>query len=42
LTEFSESAVCTGEYVHVLVDPESGNRPKPIPDTWKPELLRLT
>jgi hypothetical protein len=35
LEKFEESAVCTGEYVHVLVDPKNDNKPAAIPDDWR-------
>ena len=41
LSNFETSAVCTGEYVHVFVDPKSGNRPISIPDSWKVQLQKL-
>jgi len=41
LSEFSSSAVCTGESVHVFVDPKNGNRPVPIPESWKVQLRKL-
>ena len=41
LSDFSSSAVCTGESVHVFVDPKNGNRPVPIPESWKVQLQKL-
>ena len=41
LADFSDSAACTGHYVHVFVDPKNGNRPIQIPDPWKSELGKI-
>jgi len=41
IESFEENAVCTGEYVHVLVDPNNGNKPASIPMDWMKSLQLL-
>jgi acyl-CoA thioesterase FadM len=41
LDHFEETACCTGEYTHVFVNPNNGNKPSYISDEWRKVLCRL-
>ena len=41
LDRFEDSACCTGEYVHVFVNPKNDNRPTTIPDDWRKTLCPI-
>ena len=41
LNQFEDSSCCTGEYIHVFVNPKNGNKPCPISDDWREVLQRL-
>ena len=41
LNHFEDTACCTGEYIHVFVNPKKGNTPSKISDEWRDVLKRL-
>ena len=38
---FEDTACCTGEYIHVFVNPNNDNKPSYISDEWRKVLCRL-
>ena len=42
LDYFEDSSCCTGEYIHVFVNPKNGNKPCNISEEWRKVLKRLT
>ena len=42
LDHFEDSSCCTGEYIHVFVNPNNGNKPCNISEEWRKVLKRLT
>jgi len=41
LNNFDTEAICLGEYIHVFVNPKSGNKPVRIPDSYREQLRKL-
>ena len=41
LDYFEDSPCCTGEYTHVFVNPQKGNKPCRISEEWRTVLSRL-
>ena len=42
LDHFEDASCCTGEYIHVFVNPKNGNKPCNISEEWRKVLKRLT